>query len=59
MKVSCLRHNELAKQYRLVYPQPPETPPIMLWEPPGPSLWMCEKCSRAAGRWVKLEPHAA
>jgi hypothetical protein len=50
----CLRHGKPAQQYRLVYPQPPETPPVMRWHPPGPHLWMCEECRVGSEMWATL-----
>jgi hypothetical protein len=51
--VLCLYHNRPAVKCRLIYPQPPETPPTMRWKPPGPDLWVCEECRKGSETWTE------
>jgi hypothetical protein len=52
----CLPTEKPSRPYRLKYPQPAGTPPMMRWEPPGPPLLMCDDCGKEAAEWAEPVP---
>jgi hypothetical protein len=55
----CLLHGKPANRFRLIYPQPPNTPKGLLFDPPGPVLIMCGTCVQEmvaeGGPWAEDE----